>query len=97
MCSIVDATSDWLVVYDNATYRGDTSESPMPLRSIWLREGSADWPTSVIVSIDIATGRQETLVRGTGRSGVRPPRDRPARARPGANGHHRATGSPSAA
>lgn len=54
MCSIVDATSDWLVVYDDATYRGDTSESPMPLRAIWLREGSADWPTNVIVSIDIA-------------------------------------------
>jgi hypothetical protein len=41
VCSIVGATRDWLVVYDDATCFGDTGESPMPLRAIDLRDGKS--------------------------------------------------------
>jgi hypothetical protein len=39
VCSIVGATRDWLVVYDDATCFGDTGDSPMPLRAINLSDG----------------------------------------------------------
>jgi hypothetical protein len=41
VCSVVGATRDWLVVYDDATCFGDTGDSPMPLRAIDLRDGTS--------------------------------------------------------
>jgi hypothetical protein len=41
VCSVVGATRDWLVVYDDATCFGDTGDSPTPLRAIDRRDGTS--------------------------------------------------------
>ena len=93
VCSLVDASNAWLIVYDDDTCIGDTGDSAMPMRAISLRDGSsrllgtehilagrvigdethaqvivsvrsADWSTSDIVGIDLATGRRRTFVHG---------------------------------
>jgi hypothetical protein len=41
LCSIVGATTEWLVVYDDGACTADTSEAPLPIRAISRADGTS--------------------------------------------------------